>query len=51
MVDKDLLTIAILGLIGIGLTAARRIRNEDAHAGYGVAGWTFFIILLYVLGR
>jgi len=31
---------------GALLTLARRWKNEDTTAGYGIVGWTMFIILL-----
>lgn len=40
------IAIIVIGCIGVLLTIARRIRNDDPNAGYGVAGWTMIIILI-----
>jgi hypothetical protein len=35
----------VVGLVGAALVMARRWKNKDGAAGYGVAGWTVFILL------
>ena len=46
--DKALVIFALL-LGGTLLTLARRTNNHDPDAGYGVAGWTIFLIFIYLL--
>lgn len=45
MTEKIAGTIAI-GAIGTALTLARRYKNSRSDAGYGIAGWTMFLILI-----
>ena len=46
--SEKLLGIIIIGVIGSLLTLARRYKNSDGDAGYGVAGWTIIIILIWI---
>jgi len=45
MSEKFYLTI-VIGIIGIGLTIARRWKNKDEDAGLGAAGFTILILFL-----
>jgi len=36
---------------GTALTVARRWKNSDPNAGYGVAGWTMFGLLMIWIFR
>ncbi len=38
-----------IGIIGALLIFVRRFRNEDPSAGWIVAGWTGFLLFLWVL--
>jgi hypothetical protein len=40
----------IYGTLAVGIASAlmiyaRRYKNQDSNAGYGIAGWTVFILL------
>jgi len=47
---ERLLGVIIIGLVGVLLTFARRFKNEDSDAGYGVAAWTIILIILWLRG-
>jgi hypothetical protein len=44
LIDIESQRVLVIGLVSTGLIIARRWKNEDARAGYGIAGWTIFII-------
>ena len=44
-----LIVFVLIGVVGSVLTFARRYRNSDRHAGYGVAGWTVALLVLWLL--
>jgi len=43
--EKLIATVIIL-FGAAALTFARRWNNEDTEAGYGVAGWAMFVIIM-----
>jgi len=45
MTEKIIAT-AVIGIVSSLMIFARRYKNNDANAGYGIAGWTIFIILI-----
>jgi len=47
MTEKFYIT-ALIGPIGIGLTLARRWKNDSPDAGLGVAGGTIFILFCWL---
>jgi len=42
--------ILIIGIIGALLTLARRFKNTDETSGSAIAGWTLFILILWLFG-
>ena len=42
--------VVVIGCVGALITLARRFKNKDSQAGYGVAGWTIIIIILWLRG-
>ena len=46
LILKKMLGILIVGITGVGLTLARRYKNDDKHAGVGVSFGTLTIMIL-----
>lgn len=43
MDDKIYGTLAV-GIVSALMISARRYKNQDSNAGYGIAGWAIFIL-------
>ena len=43
-----LIGFALIGIVEGTLTFARRYKNSNGNAGYGVAGWSVLFLLLWL---
>ena len=45
MTEKIIAT-AVIGIVSTLMIFVRRYKNDDKNAGYGIAGWTIFIMVM-----
>lgn len=51
MLMEKIIGTGVIMLCGAALTLARRYKNTDKGAGYGISGWTiFFVFILWMQG-
>ena len=49
LINPIILNCGLIAIIASILIFARRWKNPDADAGYGIAGWAIAIIIIYLI--